>query len=142
MKSGWDITETISNKIPELRKVGMDRLEKAAEVIRDEAKQILLSKIDPKKPAHSVSHPPYEKGKYAGKYWTEREAGAMTETIRVVRLHDQKSRNVRIYAGNKKTWWAKQMEFGRGGWKGGRRSFLRPAINKSIPKIKGIIENG
>jgi hypothetical protein len=130
----WDISE----KIPELRLAAMDRVERAAEIIRDNAKDILRSKLS----GPPISHPPYKTGKYAGKYWTEREAGAMVKTIRVVRKHESTERNVWIMAGTKKTWWALQMEFGRGGWKGGPRSFLRPAINRSIAAIKQMLLNG
>ena len=123
--------------MPELINAGMGRLEKAGEIIRDNAKIILAGKTK-----GNISHPPYKKGPYAGVYWTEREAGAMLKTIRVVRKNDSKTRNIWIMAGNKKTWWAAQMEFGRGGWKGGPRSFLRPALKKSVSQVKTMIESG
>jgi len=130
----WDVSE----KIPELRLLGMERLKEAAEIIKDEAKRILKSKMK----GAPINRPVYKTGDYAGQYWTEREYGAMIRTVRVVAKRGATGREVRIYAGNSKTWWATQMEYGRGGWKGGPRSFLRPAINKSIPKIKQLIENG
>lgn len=130
----WDISE----KIPELRKLGMVRLKEAAEIIQEEAKIILASRIK----GPSITHPAYKTGEYAGVEWTEREAGAMLKTIRVVSKYNASDRNVWIMAGNDKTWWAVQMEYGKGDWRGGKRSFLRSAINKSIPKIKILIENG
>ena len=130
-KIEWDI----SKKLPELIIAGMDRLERAGEIIRDEAKAILKSKINPKHPPYDVNRPAY-----SGKYWTERKAGSMIKTIRVTRKDGV--RNIWIMAGNSKTWWAIQMEYGHGEWKGGPRAFLRPALKKSIPKIRAMIENG
>ena len=127
----WDV----SKKLPEMILLGMVRLEQAAEIIRAEAKTILQSKINPKHPPYPVNRPPS-----GGKYWTERKAGSMVKTIRVVRKPGV--RNIWVMAGNSKTWWAIQMEYGHGDWKGGSRSFLRPALKKSIPKIKAMIENG
>jgi len=147
MRIVWDISE----KIPELRKASMPRLIRAGEIIRDAAKQILAGQIrGPRSMQETASyeHGPYKKGKYGGQFWTERSIGAMVKTIRVTTKKEDSGfgasvgRNVWIIAGNKKPWWAYQMEFGRGGWKGGRKSFLRPAINKSIPAIKSMLENG
>ena len=129
----WDI----SKKLPELINAGMGRLEKAGRIIQTEAKAILHSKINPqhKSPSGPVNRPPH-----GGKYWTERKVGSMVKTIRVVRKDGV--RNIWIIAGNKKQWWAIQMEYGHGGWKGGPRAFLRPALKKSIPKIKSMLLNG
>jgi len=123
-------------KIPEFRKIGMERLVACAEVVRMNAIYKLQSLIR----GGWKEHEEYKTGKSAGKYWTVRHYREMVHTIRVVRKHNETSRDVRIYAGNKKTWWAIQMEYGRGGWKGGPRSFLRPAIRSSIPQIKAIVE--
>jgi len=130
-KLSWDI----SKALPEILNASMDRLEMAAGIIRDNAKVILRSKIDPKNPPHDVTRAPY-----GGKYWTERKPGSMIKTIRVTRRDDK--RNVWIIAGNSKTWWAIQMEYGHGQWKGGPRSFFRPAIKVSIPAIKTMLLNG
>lgn len=104
--------------------VAMDRLEACAELVRDKAKEILESKLKSNWPEHGV----YQSGPYKGKYWTEREWHAMIKTIRVVKKHDSSSRNIWIMAGTDKTWWAIQAEYGRGGWRGGSRPFLRPAL--------------
>lgn len=75
--------------------------------------------------------------------WTERTPGAMRGTIRVVRKFGHESMqgwNIRVYAGNWKTWWALQMEYGFGGWKGGAKPFLRPAVHESESKVRDIIE--
>ena len=138
-------------KIPEFRKIGMERLVASAEVVRMNAIYKLQSLItgmtticrksgDTKEPWKE--HEAYKKGAAVGKYWTARHYRAMVHTIRVVRKYNETSRDVRIYAGNKKTWWALQMEYGRGGWKGGAKPFLRPAIRSSIAQIKVIIESG
>ena len=133
-KIQWDISKVL----PELILVGMGRLGKAGRIIQVEAKAILHSKINPQH--KSISGPINRPAQSATKYWTERKVGSMVKTIRVVRKDDV--RNIWIIAGNSKTWWATQMEFGRGDWKGKARSFLRPALKKSIPKIKSMIENG
>ena len=116
-------------------KVGMDRLEVAAKMVRDDAKQILRSKI---------TGPPITRPIPKGRHdiWLERTPGALIETIRVVRKYGDKTRNIWIMAGNYKTWWAKQIEFGRAGWKGGAKSFLRPALKRAPVTIKVVIESG
>jgi hypothetical protein len=117
---------------------GMARLKAAAKIIANDARRILASKIE----GPPISHPPYKSGKDKGAYWTEREAGAMLKTIRVVTKNDAASRNVWIMAGTDKTWWAIQMEYGHGEWRGGARSFLRPALKNAPNTCKEIIENG
>jgi hypothetical protein len=89
--------------------------------------------------------PAYKKGPYAGQIYTARDMDIMAKTIRVVEkkgigLHS--GRNVRVYAGNFKTWWAVQMEYGRGAWKGGAQPFMRPAISGSQSQIKAALESG
>lgn len=104
----------------------MDRVEKAAKVIRDQAKRNCV--------VGTISRPA------KGKFWTERSPGAMRDTIRVTRREGKN--NVLLIAGNKKTWWATQMEYGRGGWKGGPKPFMRPAISSTKSEVKSILENG
>jgi hypothetical protein len=72
----------------------------------------------------------------------ERDPGALVATIRVVRKKGDPTRNIWIMAGNYKTWWAVQTEYGRGGWKGGAKAFLRPAMAKAPATIKAILEGG
>lgn len=142
----------------EFKKAGMARLHKAAEAIRDEAKKaVKIGKITRVPGRHRFvnadghlvesTNPPY---------WMERNPGAMRETIRVVRRRegeatigdtgqvdwDVKDDNVRVYAGNRKTWWAVQMEYGHGAWKGGPNPFMRPAMRQSEGRIRTIIEGG
>jgi len=112
--------------------VGMDRLEEAAKLIRDDAKRILQSKI---------KGPPVTRHGQK-KVWMERDPGALVATIRVVRKKGDPTRNIWIMAGNYKTWWALQTEYGRGGWKGGAKAFLRPAMANAPNRIKGVIEGG
>jgi len=128
-------------------KVGMDRLEEGAKLIAVDAKNILRGKI--KGPA--VTRKPGRKkmivnGKLvdatSSPIWMERDPGALIDTIRVVRKEGDPGRNVWIMAGNFKTWWALQTEYGRGGWKGRAKSFLRPAMANAPARIKGILEGG
>ena len=116
----------------------MGRLVKAAEAVRDEAKRILK----PQTHHQWREHGPYKTGKYAGQPWTERYYDRMKETLRVVRKNDPSVRNVRIVMGNWKTWWAIQMEYGHGQWKGGARPTLRPALKTSAAAMRSAIENG
>lgn len=113
-------------------RVGMDRLEAAARVIVADAKQILKGKI---KGPPITRHGQKE-------VWMERDPGALVNTIRVVRKKGDPGRNVWIMAGNYKTWWALQTEYGRGGWKGGAKSFLRPAMRNAPSSCKAVFESG
>jgi hypothetical protein len=119
-------------------RISMNRLEAIAEIIRDDAKKILKSKLV----GNWTEHGPYKTGKSVGAIWTERTKAAMVDTIRVVRKKDEASRNIRIYMGNFKTWWAVQMEFGHGSWRGGARAALRPAMRNSLNAAKSVLENG
>lgn len=110
----------------EFKAAGMVRIKKAAEAIRDAAKAKCV--------VGTVTRP--AKGKFW--YWTERTPGAMKNTIRV--SEKKGMNNVLVIAGNAKTWWATQMEYGRGAWKGGAKPFMRPAIHQSYDKIRSIIE--
>ncbi len=110
----------------EFLKAAMSRVEKAAEAIRDAAKNKCV--------VGTITRPA------KGAFWTERSPGAMKATIRVVRKEGKN--NVLIIAGNKKTWWATQMEYGRGAWKGGARPFMRPAIASTKGLVASIIEGG
>jgi hypothetical protein len=96
--------------------------------------------------SYANRRPAYKSGPYAGKAWTARDMDIMAKTIRVVELNNHHSgldnRNVRVYAGNWKTWWATQMEFGRGDWKGGAHPFMRPAIQAMKSQIQVILESG
>jgi hypothetical protein len=97
------------------------------------------------KKGYANRRPVYKKGPYAGQIYTARDMDIMAKTIRVVEkkgigLHE--SPNVRVYAGNFKTWWAVQMEYGRGAWKGGAQPFMRPAINGSKAQVKVVLESG
>jgi len=118
----------------EFFEVAMNRVEAAARVIRDDAKRILQSKLK----GNWQEHGPYK----GGAIWTERTKGAMVDTIRVTRSRNKKVKNVWVMAGNFKTWWARQLEYGRGGWRGGAKSFMRPAMKGAESKIIGILEGG
>lgn len=140
----------------QIAKACMERLRKAAEVIADEMRN-KYDQLDIEGMRHiggmrfrssSFFHGPYRTGAYAGVFWTARIPRAMRDTIRVREKKEQSGisvlvgRDVRVYVGNKKTWWAIQMEYGRGGWKGGRKSFVRPALRSSKAAVQRIIANG
>jgi HK97 gp10 family phage protein len=102
----------------------MERLERAAEVIAAKARQRV--------PVGTVT-----RSAGSGKYWMEREPGSLKRSIRVVKKNDGTSRNVRVYAGNKKVFYARLVEYGS--IKKGARPFLRPALNSSKAEIKSAL---
>ena len=104
----------------------MDRLEECGNIIAVNARVSC--------PVGTESHPIYKTGKYAGKYWTARDAGALQKTIRVVRKYGDPTHNVWVMAGNKKVYYAQIVEF--------YTPFLRPALNGSKTEIRRIISNG
>ena len=128
----------------------MDRLEAAAYIIRDDARSILRGKLK----GNWKEHGPYKTYRnkkqhkfmaYSGgegSIWTARTHGAMIKSIRVSRLKDSAARNIWIMAGDFKTWWAVQLEYGRGKWQGKAKSFLRPALSNAPSKIRGVLEGG
>jgi hypothetical protein len=132
---------------PEILHGAMERIEKAAIVVRDAARAKMVGfKYTWKE------HGPYGSGDYAGKIWTARYYDALKETIRVTKKETglnagygyraAKDMNVWIMAGQFRTWYAVQVEYGRGEWKGKPHPFLRPAFKESLDKIKSIVENG
>ena len=131
----------------QIETAAMDRLEGAAKIVRDKAKSILSGQLK----GGWKEHGPYltyrqkKTGKIVaimpGNYpWTARHYGDMIKTIRVHR--DDEKKDVWIIAGNALTWWALQMEFGRGGWKGGAKPFFRPAMSGSQSEVKAYLEGG
>jgi HK97 gp10 family phage protein len=103
----------------------MDRLERAAEVIASKARA---------RAPIGESRAQYK----SGKDYTSRESGALKASVRVVRLYDQKARNVRVYAGSRKVYYARFVEFGT--VKMSAKPFLRPALNSSKAEIRSILE--
>ena len=122
----------------ECRNVTMDLLMVAAWEIAYKARKILASK------GNKGINRPMATGTQtnAGQTWTARQAGAMVKTIRAVRKKGDMSRNVWIMAGNYNTWWALQLEYGRGAWKGGAKPFMRPAMAGAPATIKFVLESG
>jgi hypothetical protein len=128
----------------------LNRVESAADVIRNSAKVKLKMSIASamvmggKSEAGELwrEHGPYKTGKNAGASWTARWKGEMVNTIRTVRSKDPSKKNIWVMSGNYDTWWALQLEYGHGGWKGGKKSFFRPAMKESESEIISICENG
>ena len=133
---------------PEILNGCMERIEKAAIVVRDAARAKMTGFKHTWK-----EHGPYNLGKYHGQIWTARDYDALKGTIRVTKKWDvggsgsfgfraAQGMNVFIIAGNYKTWYAIQVENGKAGWRGGPHPFLRPAFRESMAQIKFIVENG
>ena len=142
----------------------LNRVESAADVIRNSAKVKLKASIASAAGSSSAirtyidkkgkkrktrpsqagerweEHGPYATGNTAS--YTARYHQEMVNTIRTVRSKDPTVKNIWVIAGNKDSWWAKQLEYGRGDWKGGKKSFFRPAIKESESAIISICENG
>ena len=111
----------------EIEKKAMDRLEAAANIVAEAARA--LAPVGKSRP-----------GKVGGKDWTERETGALRDSIRVVRLKGDPKLNVRVYAGSQKVFYARFVEYGTVKMKA--KPFLRPAFNASKSRMKSIIEGG
>lgn len=131
----------------------MDRLEVCANVIRDDAKRILGGKLKGGWKEHGPYQRRYKSSKHkgglvdyfgggGGSSWTERRHGAMIGTIRVARSKDPTVRNIWVMAGNFNVWWAQQLEFGHGAWRGKAKPFLRPAFQGAPSRCRGILEGG
>lgn len=110
----------------EVMKNGMKRLKKAAEVVKTKARS--------KCPVGTISRPMYTRGRYAGQFWTARDAGALKKSIRVVEKHGSERLNIRIYSGTAKVYYAQIVEF--------YTPFMRPALNDSKSQILSIMQNG
>jgi len=98
----------------EIITAGMDRLERAAEVVATDARRRV----------------PVDSGK-------------LKSSIRVTRLHGDTRRNVRVYAGNRTkggAYYAHMVECGT--VKMRAKPFLRPALNASKSQIQSILRNG
>ena len=110
---------------PEIIHAAMDRLEQVGELIAAKARVRCPVGIDI----------PAGKGK-----WSGRDAGALKRSIRVVRLRGDVRRNVRVYAGSKKVFYARFVEYGTKKMRA--RSYLRSALNASKAEAKNILLNG
>lgn len=114
--------------------------------MREAAETLQLAMILKCHKSYENRRPVYKSGPYAGRKWTARDMDIMAKTIRVVEKNEGQlgldDCNIRVYAGNYKTWWATQMEFGRGEWKGGAHPFMRKSIASTKSKIKVILESG
>lgn len=122
----------------EIMRNGMKRLRKAGEVVKRKARS------SPVVNRSTISRPMYETGRYAGQFWTARDAGALKKTIRVVVKREGEyagyitikagQLEVRIYAGTAKVYYAQIVEF--------YTPFMRPALEASKSQIKSIMQNG
>ncbi|MHB8110493.1 MAG: HK97-gp10 family putative phage morphogenesis protein [Syntrophorhabdaceae bacterium] len=105
----------------EIEKKVMDRLESAAQRVAEKARSLV-----------PVGKDVTGKGK-----WSKREAGALKNTIRVVRLKGDPKQNIRVYAGNRDVYYARFVEYGTVKMKA--KPFMRPALNASKAEIKAIV---
>jgi hypothetical protein len=122
----------------------MERLEAAAKLMAADMSQTLESEIA----AYNAKSGPITRGPKPGRpSYDERYPGSMVKTIRVRRLFNDVygmgvqvgHRNVWIMAGNYNTWWAIQLEYGRGGWNGGAKPFIRPIMRRADSYMKAVL---
>jgi len=114
----------------ELVGAAMEKLREAAELVADRARALC--------PVGSISRPMYKTGPYAGQPWTARDAGQLKRSIRVRELNDKygtafvKHRNIRIYAGNERAYYASIVEYSG-------KPFMRRAFNGARMQIREIL---
>lgn len=120
----------------------LDRVESGACVIRDKARVNLKRSITAAGGEYWREHGPYKTGKNAGQAWTQRYHGEMVNTIRATRSKNPFARNIFVMAGQYLAWWAVQLEYGNGNWKGGPKPFMRPALKESMGEVIAICESG
>ncbi len=102
----------------------MKRLKMAAEVVADKAREMVHT--------GTISRPVYKRGPYAGLPWTARAPGSLKKTIRVT---DRPGvNNIWIMAGTKDVFYAKIHE--------SKHKFLKPALQRSVSRIRSILANG
>ena len=110
-------------------KVSIKRLVEAAEVIAAATRRNC--------PVGTISRPMYKTGPYAGQYWTARDAGELKKSVRVVRRRTKsgkaftRKRNVRVYTGHKKAYYASIVEHSK--------PFMRPAQSSTLSQVKAIV---
>lgn len=93
--------------------------------------------------SNSFNRPVYKTGKYAGKWWTARDAGELMHSVRVVSKDSESvagHRNIRIIAGNSKAYWATIYEYTLNPARG--HKFFRPALASARSSMRRILENG
>jgi hypothetical protein len=134
----------------------MRRLEMAGHILASKIEQNLIAQINPAdtriarikiKNGYTSrvvkryrSRPAYVTGKYAGKWWTARDAGELLRSVRVVTKKDSGHRNVWVIVGNSKAYYSAMFEYSIDPARG--KKFYRPALASSRSKMKSVIENG
>lgn len=117
----------------------MRRLRYAGNVLATKVRDNLRAAI--KNP--NYSRPPYKTGKYAGKWWTARDAGELLKSVRVTEKEGDNKighRNLWVMCGNSKAYWAAMYEYSQTPTRG--KKFFRPAIASARNRMKSILENG
>ena len=66
------------------------------------------------------------------------KSGALKASIRTARKRDDKTKDILVIAGNKKAYYARWVEFGKGGKTGTR--FMTKALRASQSRAKRIVE--
>ncbi len=88
-------------------------------------------------PVGTISHPMYQRGKYANQNWTSRDAGRLKKSVRVTRKRTSggrafsRKKSIRVYAGHYMAWYANIVEH--------YTPFMRPAQSQTLSEVKAII---
>lgn len=132
MRIQWDpnrVNRTVEN-------ISVERLNKAAKVLRATVKRRLAAEIGKGKET-GINRPVYLTGPYAGSSWTAREAGSMMNSVRLTRKKTRvkkalsKKRSVWLRVGHYEVFYAEIFEF--------YRPFLRPALAEAEPMMNTML---
>lgn len=124
----------------------MRRIEMAGHILASKIEQNLIAQIKDTNYSRPIYKGAYIKGKYvpggryAGKWWTARDAGELLRSVRVVTKKDSTHRNVWVIVGNSKAYYSAMFEYSTDPSRG--KKFYRPALASSRSRMKSVIENG
>lgn len=118
---------------------GRRRLLLAAELVAAEVRAKLRNQIG-KGATTGISRPIYKKGVHRGQPWTQRNFGALLNSIRVVEKKERwgfeihRERNVRVYAGHYLAYYARIFEYSK--------PFMRTGWRAALSMVKSVIKTG
>jgi len=119
---------------------GFDQIDGLVEMASNEklmeCAEVIKANVQRRCPVGTISHPMYQRGKYAGKDWTSRDAGRLKKSIRITKNKQPgrliwKKRDIRVYAGHYLAWYADIVEF--------YTPFMRTGLADSISEMREIL---
>lgn len=127
-------------------KEAMIRLEKAGKLLAAKVQSNLNAAIKNKTYSRPVYKGGYVNGHYvlgavnAGKWWTAREAGQLSRSVRTALDYEGIHHNILIIAGNATAYYPAMFEYAKTTKRG--KPFFRPAIASTRSAMKAVLENG